>query len=747
MIRSSILASFAFAFALAVPTGTAAADARPTIGATRATGPIHVDGVLDEADWARATPITDFRLIFVNEGGVPSESTSVRVLVDDHAIYFGVFCANRGPGAIRSSLNPRDEIDDDDQIDIHLDTYHDRRRAYLFGVNPHGVQLDGVLEGDTPDFSWDGVWDAETRIGPDGWTAEIAVPLRAMRFPSNGDGVWGLWIRRQITKNDETCSWPLWRQSVQGDIMLQEADLTGLEGLSGGGGLEGRPYFASTRDETRDAGPPNHWSHNTDAAVGFDAAYAPSTAFTSNLTINPDYSQIEADALQIEVNRRFPLSYAEKRPFFLEGAEIFATPLDLVYTRRIVDPSVGGKLVGKTGALRVGAIAVREAGGADGFGDGHLSSGVLRRGFVGIGRARLDLGENSNVGLLVTAQRADAGEPPLVMGYLRIPEPTVGTNGSNIVYAADTRLRLTRSVFFVGQAAWSRTRVDSVRTISRSVSDRHVVGDGAYSAKLEYGDGIRNLSAYQEYLGPRFVTATGFLERTDIRESGVESSFYVRPENAWIRSWQPILDGYVIHDHDGRIQEWWWSPMIDWAFQKQTTMHTMYERSMQRWQGRDYDLNTYFLDLGNALFRPLSADLTIQVGDGIFYGPTDAASFKGWAESYELEATARPSPRLTSKLSVTRSRFLTRRGGAQVFDVWVMGANTTFQFTRRLYVRVYPQYDSGEEHLDADALVGYVVGPGSVLYLGANGDYDHLDGRTRNTARSYFLKISYVFQH
>jgi hypothetical protein len=131
--------------------------------------------------------------------------------------------------------------------------------------------------------------------------------------------------------------------------------------------------------------------------------------------------------------------------------------------------------------------------------------------------------------------------------------------------------------------------------------------------------------------------------------------------------------------------------------------------------------------------------------DGIFFGPTDATSFLGWQESYEWNATLRPDPRLTSELTATRSRFSHPNGGAEVYDVWVVGAKTTYQFTRRLYTRLYPQYDTDAEHLDLDALLGYVIHPGTVLYLGVNGDLDRTD-RLHQTGRTVFFKASYLFQ-
>jgi hypothetical protein len=219
----------------------------------------------------------------------------------------------------------------------------------------------------------------------------------------------------------------------------------------------------------------------------------------------------------------------------------------------------------------------------------------------------------------------------------------------------------------------------------------------------------------------------------------------VRPENHWLRSAQPILNGYAIHDHTGGLQGWWVSPMVDWLFQKQTHAHTMYVRSRERWQGQDFDLNTYIFVLDNSLLRPLEASFDLTVGDGVFYGDTPAESYRGWSEQYNWGATVRPDPRLTAELTASKSRFSRELGGEEIFDVWALGAKTTFQFTRRFYARVYPQYDSGARHFDADALLGYVLHPGSVIYVGWNGDFDRVHGRQRSTQRTLFFKASHRF--
>jgi hypothetical protein len=751
----AVLGAVLLAVLLAPP---ARAVERERVAAVRAGGPVRVDGVLDEADWARAGLVTALRRIEDREGEAPSESTEVRVLFDHAHVYFGFRCFHRGPGAIRGSLAPRDQILDLDYAGVLLDTYQDRHRAYAFAVNPYGVQLDGIFIGEDVNTEWDGVWDAEVARGPDGWTAEFAVPLRTLSFPEHGTGAWGFMVRRQIAKTGEICTWPLLRAAVAGDDMLQAADLTGLDGLRGGGLFDLQPYAASTWTTQRGEG--DAWKDRDTHDVGVDARVPLTSSLTLSATVNPDFSQVEADALQIDVNQRYPLFYDEKRPFFLEGADIFGTAFDLIYTRRVADPAYGVKLTGRLGDARVGGMVLRDDGGASlaGVGGGP-SEGVSGKGWFQLGRAAWELGENSSVGALVALHQTDGA---FVVPGIAPDEPCHVWNSlslesaSNAVYALDADLRLSRRWFFHGQLAGSRTQAaaftwgladwDSagVPGIWNTVRTRR--NDHAYGAELDYDDGIRELTLIHQYVGPDFRAESGFLSRVDFRRSRVRSGFHVRPQNAVLRSVQPILEGYVLHDHGGRLQEWWWGPMVEWRFQRQTRVDTEFGRWQERWLGRDYLGNRFELEVENTQWKPLAVELAMDVGDGIYYGDDDASSYLGWLEEYRAEGTLRPSPRLTVEMGAECNRFSRDHGRGVVYDVWTLGAKATWQFTRRLYVRLYPQYDTDAEHLDADALVGYVLHPGSVLYLGYNGDADRLAGRHRATGHTAFLKVSYRFQ-
>ena len=362
----------AVALSLCLPgLGLAAEHVSLAVGV--ATSPVRVDGVLDEPAWAEAPVASAFRLMSPREGEAPDESTTVRVLRDGDRLVFGIWCqARRKPHA---SLTARDNVLDGDHVAIHVDTDGDGQRAYIFGVNPYGVQVDGILAGD-PDVKWDGVWDSATKRGSGEWTAELSVPFRILRISAHGRP-WRIWVRREITSWNEVSTWPAYKVGETGPIMLQAADLLGLDDVRGGREVSFEPYVYASGTGTRDlqdGGGTSAWSNDSQREAGADLQLGVTRSLVLNATYNPDFSQIEADQLQIDVNRRFPLIYPEKRPFFLEGADHFLSLMDLVLTRRMADPDWGVKLTGRAGGWNTGALVVRDAGGSSLLGSGYTPS-------------------------------------------------------------------------------------------------------------------------------------------------------------------------------------------------------------------------------------------------------------------------------------------------------------------------------------------------------------------------------------
>ena len=378
--------------------------------------PLNIDGVLDEAAWSEATPIPLAFEWFPGDQVEPPVETEAFVTYDDDNFYIAFKASDPDPGAIRAHLMDRDTINtfiQDDHVTFMLDTFNDERRAFQFRVNPLGVQADAIFSQVefVEDWSWDIIWDSAGKITDFGYVVEVAVPLNQLRFPrTDGEQTWGIEfgrsypraVRHRISANRRD------RNNIC--ILCQIDKVTGFEGLKPGRNIELDPTLTANRTDTREdfpdgpmeAGDPNY-------EVGITARWGVTPSVTLNGTINPDFSQIEADAIQLDVNERFALFYEEKRPFFLEGIDFFSTPIDAVFTRTVVNPEWGLKLSGKVGANAGGVFITRDEvnsliipsnqGSAQAFLEETVDAAVVRY--------RRDIGSSSTVGFLYTGREGN----------------------------------------------------------------------------------------------------------------------------------------------------------------------------------------------------------------------------------------------------------------------------------------------------------------------------------------------------
>ena len=357
---------------------------RPSVTAARTDAPPRIDGLLDDAVWQRAIRLTEFVQIRPVDGAPATEATEVWVAYDGGNIYFAMHAHYTDPSIARANRVDRDQTRSDDTISVYFDTFLDQQRAYVFSVNGYGVQADSLLSGrggggggrggggpggggfrggggpggggvPRGDSSWNALFDSAGTLVADGWTAEIAIPFKSLRYPSSDSHRWGFQVVRSIGGKDETVAWsPMARGNT---FMSQMGLLDGLSGLSTSRNLEFLPTFTAVQVGRLDTTTGGFGEENQPEGA-LNVKYGITSNLTLDFTYNPDFSQIESDRPQIEVNQRFPLFFPELRPFFLEGQEIFQTrgPANLLHTRTIVDPRYGGKVTGKVGKTTVGLL-------------------------------------------------------------------------------------------------------------------------------------------------------------------------------------------------------------------------------------------------------------------------------------------------------------------------------------------------------------------------------------------------------
>ncbi|HEY6464181.1 MAG TPA: DUF5916 domain-containing protein, partial [Polyangiaceae bacterium] len=304
----------------------------PHLRATRITTPPVLDGKLDEAVWKLAPPAASFRQKVPNDGAAPSEPTTVRVLYDDDAVYVGFDCPQRTP--VTQRMTRRDRWTEADAVNVDLGTRGDHKSTFEFGVNAAGTLYDSIRFNDT-DYSqdWDENWDARAHVNDHGWTAEFHIPLRILRFPTRPSQSWDLQFTRYISARQENDNWAYFPRSVGGEVS-HYGHLDDLDGLRERSPIELRPFVVGRmrrRDPTV-----GQLASGTDftGSAGLDLKWHPTGDLTLDATFNPDFAQVEADQVVLNLST-VPYYYPEKRPFFLEGIDAFATPFQLLYTRRI----------------------------------------------------------------------------------------------------------------------------------------------------------------------------------------------------------------------------------------------------------------------------------------------------------------------------------------------------------------------------------------------------------------------------
>ncbi|MFN2480184.1 MAG: DUF5916 domain-containing protein, partial [Pyrinomonadaceae bacterium] len=332
-----------------------------------------IDGKLDDEVWKTAVVLKDFYQISPGDNIAPSKPTEVRMGYDARNLYLA-FHAFDEPDKVRATVAKRDNVFGEDNIRVYLDTFNDQRRAYLIGFNPLGVQQDGIYtEGQGTDFSVDIVMESKGMITSDGYTVEVAIPFKSLRYTAGKDKLWGIHVWRNIDRfNDEMDSWVPVSRDKSGTLN-QAAHLMGLEGVSTERTLELIPSFTVSETGKRSrsflpvtlgaplaADPGRMLNRPVEFDPGLTAKWGITPTMTLDLALNPDFAQVEADATVVTANQRFPIFFEEKRPFFLEGIDIFRTIMSVVHTRTIVDPDVAVKLSGKRGKTTYGLLVASD---------------------------------------------------------------------------------------------------------------------------------------------------------------------------------------------------------------------------------------------------------------------------------------------------------------------------------------------------------------------------------------------------
>jgi hypothetical protein len=718
---------------------------RPTVHPPRTDTPPDIDGRLDDLAWRSAATITEFTQQAPIEGAPATEDTEVYIAYDSDHVYFGFHLHYTDPSIMRANRVDRDTAWADDLITIYIDTFLDQQRAYDFDLNAFNVQGDGIvnisggLRGSPippADRTWDALFHSATSIVADGYIAEMAIPLKSLRYPQRGPGEphrWGFQIVREIKgKNEENAVWAPMSRDVAG-FHRQMGLMEGMTDFSTSRNLEFLPTFTGIDFGSldRSTGGWNDLGMNPEA--GLNVKYGVTSNLTADFTLNPDFSQIESDQPQIEVNQRFPLFFSELRPFFVEGAEIFDLPgpVTFVHTRTIVDPTWGAKLTGKAGRFTMGLLSAEDQapGNVDDVDDPR--HGETAQNFIG--RVRYDVYSESHVGAIFTDR-----------SFMDSSSRLGGVDGS---------FRLSRTM----------------STNFRLIESRHRDLDGEERGGHIYDASIRSSGRHVRWfaaayeLTPDFRTDVGFARRVDQRRVITNMGYRWWPES-WLINWGPQLSYGRNWNFDRVLEDENAGLGLNFDFARSIRFSADVQRDMERFGGIDFRKNVVSVNGGVSSSRAFSINASYRRGDEVFYDFDNP--WLGYGDTARLNVTVRPLARLSSQIGVNTSRLTDLRGGAaeRVFDVHIYRAQSVLTFTDRLLMRNITEYNTFDKDLDFNVLFTYRVNAGTVFYIGYDDHYRQADrlygdpdgdgfneqlyftSDLRRTNRAIFTKIRYLFR-
>ncbi len=707
---------------------------------------IQIDGRLNEPFWKRAAKLTNFCEIDPGDNAQPKVRTEAFFAYDADFFYMGFICHDQNPGQIRASVCDRDEIFSDDCVGIIVDTFNDQQTGYEFFVNPHGIQGDLRRTHNNEDSSFDTIWESAGEINSVGWTAEVAIPFRSIRFPDSHEQEWRIHIIRIRPRDSrEQISWaPLDRD--ESCLFCQAGIMRGIEGVNKGRNIEILPYVIGSQygglDDADDPGS-NFTNDDINGDAGFGVKYGLTPNLTLDFTYNPDFSQIESDAAQIDVNTTFALFFPERRPFFLEGSDIFSTYVNAVYTRSVNDPVAAAKLTGKVGKYAIGYIFARDD--ASPFMvpfDDWTEISLGGKSFSNILRVKRDILSDSHIGLLFTDRRF--------------------SKASNSVFGFDSRVRFKENYILSGQVLGSYTKEPNNLELSSGFNFPDTTfNEGKYTSAFDGEDftGLGftvnfnrnarhwNFNVWYNDANPAFRTDNGFVTNNNYRSLGFWNGVLFQPNNRLFDMIQPQLNWGLEHNHEGVFKDTWIQPSIYLRFKKQTSLSMGYIWSNERFKDVLVEgIRRFWGNIDTDCSEILSGGAYTQFGRSVARGVD--TPFLGHERYVEVWATLKPTSQLRINFSYMFARMLETASGPDLYSGYITRTRLTYQFTRHLFLRLVTQYNDFAKAFEIDPLLSYKINPFTVFFIGSTHDMLDYGGPTgyKQTDRQFFVKFQYLIR-
>lgn len=688
-----------------------------------------IDGELDDETWQIKWMEKDFTSYVPRVGETSPHKTRIWMAYDKDNLYFAFLCYDPDPGKIKTSISKRDEMYNDDWVGLALDTLGTKQTAWGLFINPNGIQGDMVASAASESSSGatDLEWESAGKVTDKGYQVEIAIPLKNIIFKSGKEVKMGILFWRNLPSAGVRTCWPLY---VPGGKVFGTQTPIIYKDLKRPLKLEVLPTFVvSPGNERVNPGEWGDW--DTPTHIGLGVKYGITSTITADISVNPDFSQVAPDPFRTEFNQRYPVFYQERRPFFMEGMDIFnffTIPIDYsgfcpnaVYTRRIMDPGWSAKLTGTAGKTAFGILTAGDKQPGQAWQTGE-NPNEGKHAFWGIARGKYVLGGDTYVGLLYSG-REFAGE-------------------YNRVFGADARFRL-----------FKKHTISASAVHSTSGGGPDDIPDSSMF-NLMYFHMTKNtmLQTGFEHIGTDFRMDSAFIRRTGTNSITALAKYIIIPNPKkinWITAIETFAMYHHIHDLNEGTNDHYLTLTIEPRFRWHAFTGIRYFYRAENWMGQTFNQNQFFTFVDIQVTHWLRLHGEFTWGDGIYY--EGAPPFKGRFTNAVGRLNIQPSEKCNVLFELCHTVF--KKDNQKVYDIDLINSRLTYQFNKHLALRAMALYDSYRKVLLTDVLVSFAMIPNTILYAGYGGLYENRQWQNNNwlygqgdllhVKNSFFAKMSY----
>jgi hypothetical protein len=671
--------------------------------ADRVSEQITIDGELTEAVWNLPALDRAFITYAPKFGEHLPEATKVWAAYDNENLYFAARCYDSEPDRIKTSISQRDKILNDDLIGILLDFMGTQQSSYEFYMNPNGIQADAVNSAvSTTDFTPDLVWESAGKMTGDGYQVECRIPLKSIRYQVGKDNEVKMRVMfyRQIIHLGVIAFWPQLRPGQTDFNCMTNLVYRGLEG--GGLKLELLPNFTFSGDSERLEA--DTWDKTTDTNIGIGIKYGITASITAEAAINPDFSQVESDAFQVEINKRYPLFFSEKRPFFMESQEVldftvvhdamaslleYGMMVSPIHTRRIVDPGWAVKFSGASGKMNFAVLAANDRSAGSPW-ENSINPNEGKSALFGIARAKYNIGADNSLGILYTGRHFQGQQD----------------NAAGL----DLKYRLFKNL---------RTSLSYLHSSSREDEGLPWKNGDGWNAILQYiTPRLIFMTSFERY-DSDFFMATAFQNRVGINRWWFGIGPYINVDIKllpWLKRIVPYLHYSRLHDLGTKMDDISRVFGLYMNFAPRGDLYLEYRVEDEAWKGKLFDKN-YFIVLGYIqLSRWLQFNARIYHGGQIYYDAENP--FSGNDRTIDIGVTLQPGKKFTAGLYYLHSDFKDKQTRQKIYSLDIYNLHTTYQFNKYFFIRGILRFDNLQEKLLTDFLASFTLVPGTVVHLG-----------------------------